>query len=277
MKSSNITPTKVAIVTGASSGIGLATAKTLAQAGYEVFGFSRRALSDQPGITFIAVDVRKPDTIAAGVQHVLDARGRISLLVNNAGIFLLGAAEESSTEQAREIFETNFFGLVEVTNAVLPIMRQQRAGRIINISSILGLIPSVYMAIYGASKHAVEGYTESLDHEVRTMGVRALLVEPGFTRTNLGSHSQQPDRLQTDYDPVRNRVTKLVDQSIQSGDAPSVVAQTVLRAATDKRPKLRYPAGPKAKQLALLRRFVPAAAFDKSFRKQFQLDLAPTA
>jgi NAD(P)-dependent dehydrogenase (short-subunit alcohol dehydrogenase family) len=99
MKSSNITPTKVAIVTGASSGIGLATAKTLAQAGYEVFGFSRRTLSDQPGITFIAVDVRKPDTIAAGVQHVLDARGRISLLVNNAGIFLLGAAEESSTNK----------------------------------------------------------------------------------------------------------------------------------------------------------------------------------
>lgn len=262
----------VAIVTGASSGIGLATAKLLAQNGYKVYGFSRRKLSDSDAIISLPVDITKPASIESGIAAVLRAENRIDLLVNNAGLWLLGAAEESSVDQARALFETNFFGLLQVTQAVLPVMRKQRAGRIINISSVLGFLPSVYSALYGASKHAVEGYTEALDHEIRTLGIRALLVEPAFTRTHLSS--PPPDRPIADYESARGRFEKLSKHAIESGDSVDLVAETVLRAARDGNPKLRYPAGPTAKKFAVLRRFAPARIFDRSLRKQFGLDAA---
>lgn len=263
---------QIAIVTGASSGIGLATAKLLAQSGYKVYGFSRRKVSDSDAVVSLPVDITKPASIESGVTAVLRAENRIDLLINNAGIWLLGAAEESSVDQARSLFDTNFFGLLQVTQAVLPIMRKQRAGRIINISSVLGFIPSVYSALYGASKHAVEGYTEALDHEIRTLGIRALLVEPSFTRTELSSPS--PDRPIPDYAAARGRFEELSKRAIESGDSVELVAETILRAARDGNPKLRYPAGPTAKRLSVLRRFVPARAFDRSLRKQFRLDAA---
>jgi short-subunit dehydrogenase len=220
----------------------------------------------------VSVDVTNPTSIESGVARVLREEGRIDLLINNAGVWLLGAAEESSVEQARSLFDTNFFGLLQVTQAVLPTMRKQRAGRIINISSVLGFIPSVYSALYGASKHAVEGYTEALDHETRTLGVRALLVEPGFTRTDLSSPS--PDRPIPDYAVARGRFESLSKTAIAAGDSVELVAETILRAARDTNPKLRYPAGPAARRLSVLRRFVPARAFDRSLRKQFGLDAA---
>jgi short-subunit dehydrogenase len=262
---------KIAIVTGASSGIGRATATLLAQNGYKVYGFSRRKLSEA-GVESIAVDVTDQSSVANGVAAVVRAEGRIDLLVNNAGVYLLGAAEESSVAQARALFETNFFGLLQVTQAVLPIMRTQRSGRIINISSVLGFIPSVYSALYGASKHAVEGYTEALDHEVRTLGIRALLVEPGFTRTELSSPA--PDRPIADYAVARSRFEVLAQKGLESGDSVELVADVILKAARAGNPKLRYPAGPAAKRLALVRSFVPAGIFDRSLRKQFGLDVA---
>jgi short-subunit dehydrogenase len=262
---------KIAIVTGASSGIGRATATLLAQNGYTVYGFSRRKLAEAD-VESIAVDVTDASSVANGVAAVLRAEGRIDLLVNNAGVYLLGAAEESSVAQARSLFDTNFFGLLQVTQAVLPTMRKQRSGRIINISSVLGFIPSVYSALYGASKHAVEGYTEALDHEVRTLGIRALLVEPGFTRTELSSPA--PDQPIADYVTARSRFEVLAQKALESGDSVELVADTILQAARAESPKLRYPAGSTAKRLALVRSFVPAGIFDRSLRKQFGLDVA---
>src|SRR5438270_1177989 len=174
---------RVALVTGASSGIGEASARALLGSGFTVYGTSRSAVAgdERDGVVFLPLDVTDDESVAAAVREVLDRSGRIDVLVNNAGLGVAGAAEESSVEQARALFETNLFGSIRMTRAVLPHMREQRSGRIINVSSIVGLIPVPYMALYASSKHALEGYSESVDHEVREHGVRVLLVEPGFT------------------------------------------------------------------------------------------------
>src|SRR5579871_2684494 len=158
----------VALVTGASSGIGLAAAAALQNAGFRVFGTSRRAAAEKSnGITMLACDVTDDVSVASLVDDVLASTGRIDLLVNNAGVGLLGGAEESSIAQARALFDVNVFGVMRMTNAVLPTMRRQGAGRIVNLSSVLGLIPAPYSAPYASTKHAIEGYSESLDHELR--------------------------------------------------------------------------------------------------------------
>jgi NAD(P)-dependent dehydrogenase (short-subunit alcohol dehydrogenase family) len=169
----------IALVTGASSGIGRATAIALSGAGYRVFGTSRSAApAGDRGVTMLAYDVTDDASVAQATNEVLIDAGRIDLLVNNAGVGVIGGAEESSIEQAQALFDVNLFGVMRMTKAVLPIMRRQGHGRIVNISSVLGLIPSPFNAIYSASKHAIEGYSESLDHELRTLGIRVVLASP---------------------------------------------------------------------------------------------------
>ena len=154
----------VAIVTGASSGIGRVTAEALAKAGFTVFGTSRKPMSSGPnGVTMLTADVTDDRSVKALIDAVMAKSGRIDLVVNNAGIGLLGGAEESSIAQAQRLFDVNVFGVARVVNAVLPIMRKQKSGRIVNMSSILGVIPSPFNAFYASTKHAIEGYSESLD------------------------------------------------------------------------------------------------------------------
>lgn len=174
---------KIALVTGASSGIGLATAERLARAGHTVYGTSRRGRGPaaQP-FEMLALDVTDDASVQTAVQTVIEREGRVDLLVNNAGFGVAPAgAEESSLEQAQAIFDTNFFGVVRMTRAVLPYMRRQASGRIINIGSVLGFLPMPYGALYAATKHAIEGYSESLDHELRTLGIRVTVIEPAYT------------------------------------------------------------------------------------------------
>lgn len=175
---------KIALVTGASSGIGEAVAQRLAEAGYEVYGTSRRrAKPGKRSFEMLPLDVTSDESVEAAVSEVMRRDGRIDLLVNNAGFGVAPAgAEESSIEQARSIFETNFFGLIRMTRAVVPHMRRQGSGRIVNIGSVLGFLPMPYGALYAATKHAVEGYSESLDHELRTRGIRVSVIEPAYMR-----------------------------------------------------------------------------------------------
>src|SRR5262249_31133889 len=181
---------KGALVTGVSSGIGQATALRFHDLGYRTFGTVRGPVDAEPGIfERIRLDVRDRDSVEEGVATVFERAGRIDVLVNSAGTAMVGAGEETSPEQALELFDTNFFGVLRMTQAVLPAMRAQRYGRIINIGSVLGFLPAPFMSIYAASKHALEGYSESVDHEVRNFGVRVIVVEPGFTRTNLDRHT----------------------------------------------------------------------------------------
>jgi NAD(P)-dependent dehydrogenase (short-subunit alcohol dehydrogenase family) len=266
--------TKTALVTGTSSGIGEATALRLAAAGYDVYGTSRRgAQAARRSYEMLSLDVTNDDSVDAAVHEVLERAGRIDLLVNNAGFGVApAAAEESSIEQARAIFDTNFFGIVRMTRAVVPHMRNQGGGRIINIGSVVGFLPMPYMALYAATKHAIEGYSESLDHELRTRGVRVSVIEPGYTNTQFEANSLQPDAKLAEYDEVRAAVTKRLRELVETGDAPAVVADTVVRAALSARPKLRYTAGSRANFLGWLRRFAPSGVMDAGIRRDIQLD-----
>ena len=265
-------PRPVAIVTGATAGIGEATVRALRAAEYDVFGTYRKLTAATiPGVEYVACDVTSDQAVGSAVREVLAKTGRIDLLVNNAGVGLVGAAEESSLQQAKSIFDVNLFGVIRMTNAVLPVMRRQRSGRIVNISSVMGLIPSPFLALYASSKHAVEGYSQSLDHEVRVSGIRVLLVEPGYTRTTFESNALAADQKNEHYAPARANAEAVLRNEMTKADPPAVVAATVVTAATATAPHLRYTAGRDATTVSLLRRFVPAAAFDKSLRKRMQL------
>ncbi len=264
----------IALVTGASSGIGKATAERLAAAGYKVYGTSRRAAqTGQRSFEMLPLDVTSDESVEAVVNELMRLEGRIDLLVNNAGFGVApAAAEESSIEQARSIFDTNFFGIVRMTRAVVPHMRRQGAGRIINIGSVLGLLPMPYMALYAATKHAVEGYSESLDHELRTRGIRVSVIEPAYTKTQFDANFLEPDSKLDVYREVRAALGKRLKEVVETADEPGVVADVVLKAATAARPKLRYAAGGLANRLRLLRRFAHAGLVDAGVRKDLQLD-----
>jgi NAD(P)-dependent dehydrogenase (short-subunit alcohol dehydrogenase family) len=263
----------VAVVTGASSGIGEAAAHALRIAGFTVYGTSRRAAAgeERGGVIFLPLDVTDDESVAGVVSEVLDRSGRIDVLVNNAGLGIAGAAEESSIEQARALFDTNLFGSIRMTRAVLPQMREQGSGRVINVSSILGLVPAPFASLYAATKHAMEGYSESLDHEVREYGVRVLLVEPAYTRTSFDTNAVPADQPLPLYAQRRQVLDTLIAEAIKGGDEPSVVGETIVAAATDARPKLRYPAGTLARRVSKLRRYVPSTLFDRQIRKTNQL------
>ncbi len=257
----------VAIVTGASSGIGLVTAQALVKVGYQVFGTSRKPSENLHGITMLICDVTDEASVRRIIDEVVKQAGRIDLVVNNAGIGLLGGAEESSIAQAQRIFDVNVFGVVRVVNAVLPIMRNQKNGRIINMSSILGLIPSPYNAFYASTKHAIEGYSESLDHEVRNFGIRVVLVEPGVTKTAFEENLTRIDRPLSVYAAERARSENLMRTWIEKGDHPQTVADVVVTAATARTPKLRYSAGRQSSQVRSLRRFLPEGLIDRILRR----------
>jgi NAD(P)-dependent dehydrogenase (short-subunit alcohol dehydrogenase family) len=272
--SKDIMQSKTALVTGASSGIGEATAQRLVTAGYKVYGTSRRAAkASQRSFELLPLDVTSDESVEATVTEVLRLEGHIDLLVNNAGFGIApAAAEESSIEQARSIFETNFFGIVRMTRAVVPHMRRRRAGRIVNIGSVLGFLPMPYAALYAATKHAVEGYSESLDHELRTRGIRVSVIEPAYTKTQFDANFLEADSKLDEYHEIRASLRKTLSEVMAAADDPGVVADVVLEAAGAARPKLRYTAGVRAGRLRLLRRFAPAGLIDTGIRKDLRLD-----
>jgi NAD(P)-dependent dehydrogenase (short-subunit alcohol dehydrogenase family) len=259
----------VALVTGASSGIGRATALALVDAGFAVVGTSRNAAKAEPlaGVTLLDLDVVSDESVRSLVEEVIERFGRIDVLVNNAGVGAVGAGEESSIDQTREVFDINVFGLIRMANAVLPHMRAQGSGRIVNVSSVLGLIPAPFMAVYAATKHAVEGYSESVDHELREHGIRMLLVEPAYTSTAFEASSLPADSPLAIYDAQREVSRDVLATALRDADDPDVVAKVIVAAATDAKPKLRSTAGSMAGRVSVLRRIVPSSAFDRQIRK----------
>ena len=230
---------KVALVTGVSSGIGRATATLLSGRGFRVFGTMRKPPETNTrygDVELVGLDVRDEESVRTCLRTVLERAGRIDALVNNAGYMLIGSLEETSIEEAKEVFETNFFGVLRITQAVVPIMREQKCGRIANVSSVLGFLPAPYAGIYAASKHAVEGYSQSLDHEVRQFGIRVSVIEPGFTRTNLDQNGQLASHLLEAYADERGRAREAIRQNITDGEDPVRVASVVLEALARRSP-----------------------------------------
>lgn len=183
---------------------------------------------------------------------------------------MTGAVEETSIEEARLLFETNVFGVMSTIQAVLPTMRQQRAGRVVNVSSVLGFLPAPYLGLYAASKHAIERLSESLDHEVRQFGIHLSLVAPAYAKTSLEANSPVAKSTQAAYDRERDAVAAAVARDINQAPAPDHVATAVVDAAL-RRWTMRITPPGQATLLRLLRRFLPAVPVDASLRKQFGL------
>ncbi|SAK53700.1 short-chain dehydrogenase/reductase SDR [Caballeronia fortuita] len=262
----------VVIVTGVSSGIGRATAEKFANRGCRVFGTIRSIArtSQLSGVELVQMDVRDDASVRNAVNTIIDRAGRIDVLVNNAGTTLIGGVEETSVTEAAALFNTNVFSILRTTQAVLPYMRVQRHGRIVNVSSVLGFLPAPYMGLYAASKHAVEGLTETLDHEIRQFGIRATLVEPSFTRTNLDVNAPQVCSKIAAYERERGLASTAVVNSVRGAPLPDVVANTIVEASLGNWGMRFAPAG-QASLLRKLRRFMPAGPVDASLRKTFGL------
>ena len=260
------------LVTGASSGIGQATAQLLVEHGHAVFGTARKPKSPQiGGITMVPLDVRTDESVRDCVDHVLKLAGRIDVLVNNAGYALMGAAEETSVEEAKAQLETNFFGVVRMVNAVLPQMRKQGSGKIINMGSLAGITAIPFGGFYTASKFAIEGYTEALWHELRPLGIKVSVIEPGFVHTSIGEGTQVASAALGAYQDVRKRATKALADQVAKGIPAESVAKTVLRAVESSSPALRYRVGTDAKVFPVLKQTLPWSMFAIGVRKTFNV------
>ena len=277
---------KVAVVTGSSSGFGLLTVVELAKAGYSVIATmrqpERRARLDQAlgGDLAAHVKVRQLDvTDFAGIPATIDQiardHGRIDVLINNAGFAVGGFAEDVALDELRLQMDTNFFGQVAVTKAVLPTMRAQRSGHIIMVSSILGLIGQPMVSSYCASKHALEGWAESLRIELRALGVKVVLIEPGAYKTDIWTRNVTISRGATDgSSPNKERSRKFADGVKESSGRmadPIDVARLIARIAEDPNPRLRYLSGRDAKIGYLLRSVLPWNLWEGMVEKQSKI------
>lgn len=267
--------TPVALVTGASSGIGQATAKLLAARGLHVFGTCHIPEHCHANGSFdiVHLDVTQEASVAVCVRAVLDQVGRLDVLVNNAGYGIIGPLEETTPAEAEALFAVNFFGLHRMCRAVLPALREQGGGLIVNVSSAAAFLGVPYEGLYCASKFAVEGYTEALRVEVRPFGVRVALVEPGLIRTGFRDNAHwTPPRLAA-YEGHRARCAAVFGNGWDRAAPPESVARVIARIVRQRRLRLRNPVGRDAALLSGLSRWLPPAWIEYALRRYF---LPPT-
>lgn len=275
---------QVALITGSSSGIGLATSLYLARRGYTVWATMRNLEkaselrkiieSERLPIELAQLDVCDDSSVKEAVAQILQKSGRIDVLVNNAGYGLRGAIEEVSLDEWKRQFETNFYGVIRVTQAVLPQMRAQRSGAIVNISSVLGRMAIPFSGPYTASKFALEGLTETLRYELAPWNIKVVLIEPGFIATNFQQNAQLAQAAQSQDSPYalfKQASGRRVQRNIYRAAPPERVAETIYRAITHPRPKLRYAVGRDARLVLPLRRFLPEGLFERILKRQLGL------
>jgi NAD(P)-dependent dehydrogenase (short-subunit alcohol dehydrogenase family) len=263
---------RTVLITGASAGIGKATAALLAQQGFRVFGTSRQPVRDNNDFPMIQLDVASEQSVASCVTAVIRQAGRLDVLVNNAGIGLLGALEETSFVEAKALFETNFFGMVRMVNAVLPEMRERKKGLIVNIGSLAVNFAIPFHGYLTASKAAVNCYSDVLRLEVQPFGIRVALVEPGMVRTHL---DDQWAKLKVasalpDYAPVENEVLLKLEEASRKSSDPQAVAKAILNVIQSRSPASHYLVG-KERWYVLLNRILPAPVMESVIRNRLGL------
>jgi len=243
----------IAIVTGANSGIGRTTAVRLAEEGWTVYGTMRSldkgeklaAMATKVGVHVepLVADVTDGPSVDAAVQHVVEAEGRIDVLVNNAGIGGNGVAEETPIERYAELMDVNLLGVIRGVQAVLPTMRAQGSGAIVNISSIAGVVAALAQSAYVASKWAVEGFSEGLAQEVAPFGIRVAIIEPGIVKTAILAKNTDSPSLTGAYDAHYRRMFAMYAAGLANPGHPDEVAEVIIRAVTEDQPALRYTCG----------------------------------
>ena len=263
---------QVVLITGASSGMGKETAKTLIKEGYTVYTAARRVekmddLKQMGGIP-IKMDVTKEEDMVAGVEQIKKAHGGVDILINNAGFGLYGAVEDVDLDEARYQFEVNMFGMARLTQLVLPYMRQKRAGKIVNVSSMGGKIYTTLGAWYHATKHAVEGYSDCLRLELKQFGIDVIVIEPGGIQTDfLNVTMSQINKVtpsDSAYRPMVDRMAAMsANMSSDMGSPPSVIANAISRSIKARRPRTRYAVGFGARPLIFIRKWFGDRIFDR--------------
>ena len=277
MEASSRKVNKVILVVGASSGFGEACTQLLAKNGHTVIGTSRRAppipsqLTSNP--TMIPLDVKSDESVAMAVKAVIELCGRVDVVINSAGIGYAGSVEDMSMDEYRDQLDTNFFGAVRVTKAVLPNMRQQRSGLFINISSIGGFMGLPFQSAYSASKFALEGFTESLRVEVKPFGIRALILQPGDFKTGI-TDNRIFCEANTSESVYHKACKDAIDTTISgelSGQPPIELAKKVAKLIQLKEPSVRYTCGPTMQCLAAKAKYwMPASVFEKLITSEFK-------
>lgn len=270
--------TKTVLITGASSGIGRATALYFQKQGWNVAATMRspdqeigkeNSLANLNHVVCLKLDVTDHTTIKEAVAQSITRFGGIDVLINNAGYGMLGAFETSTTEQIQRQFDTNVFGLMETTRAVLPHFRELKRGVIVNVASIGGRVAFPLYSLYHSTKWAVEGFSESLQHELLSYNIRVKIIEPGPIKTDF--YERSSDRTRNPdfsyYEDFSDRVLTKLNKIGTTGAPAEVVAKTIYGASTDGSWKLRYPADPLAKQLLFLRKLLPDFLFTKIVRQ----------
>jgi len=265
---------RVVLVTGASSGFGRAIAEALSADGFLVFGSLRSPAATPPSFRTVTMDVNRDASVAAAVAEVLRSAGRIDALINNAGVGLAGAIEDTSIEEAQAQFETNFFGTHRVCRALLPHLRAQGRGYIINMSSLAGRVSIPFQGIYSATKFAIEAYSEALRMEVRPFGIQVSMIEPGDFATSFTANRRRvaADGPGSPYHAAcHGAVAQMAREELANRDlAPVIQAiRTVLRTSA---PRLRYPCATTSQRLSVvLRRFLPDATWESIMRRTYRL------
>jgi NAD(P)-dependent dehydrogenase (short-subunit alcohol dehydrogenase family) len=266
--------TKTVFITGASTGIGLATAKLFQQQGWNVVATMRSPekdteLANLPNVLCLAVDVTEVETIHAAIDRAIAQFGTIDVVVNNAGYALIGAFEACEMAEIRRQFETNVFGLMEVSRAILPHFRLRKQGVLVNVASIGGRSAFPIYSPYHATKWAVEGFSESLQYELRQFNIKVKIIEPGPIKTDFYSRSITVAKQAglTAYDEYVKRTLPQLDRAGATGSPPEVTAQVIYQAATDRSWKLRYPAGGNAGFILGWRKLLPDAWFTALMRR----------
>lgn len=254
--------TKVILITGASSGIGKCCFDYLNAKGFKAYGTSRKADGSNPNM--IKMDVTDRESIQEAVGYVIAKEGQLDVLVNNAGISVVGSAEFSDDSEIKALFDTNFWGVVYTTQAVLPQMRKQGDGLVVNISSLMGLFGIAFQAYYTASKHAVEGYTESLRMELKSHGVKATLIEPGDFKTEISQNRVFVEPItDSPYQVDLDASSKIIVSGEEQGDRPIRIAKLLHKLIHKKKPKVRYAIGkPLDLTAAILKPYLPQKVFE---------------
>lgn len=269
---------KTVFITGSSTGIGKASALLFLEQGWNVVATMRSPekemeLNKHPNCLVTKLDVHDEASIQNSIHEAIKKFQKIDVLVNNAGYGLVGAFEGMSSEQIKNQFETNVFGLMNVSRAILPHFRENKNGTIINIASVGGKVTFPLYSVYHATKFAVEGFSESLQYEVEKFNIKIKIVEPGAIKTDFYTRStdRKLDLLPSDYKNFVDHTLKATDEAGNRGSKPSVVAQTIFKAANDNSFKMRYPSGIDAKFLLCARKFMSDRFYQKLVRLTLKL------